>query len=70
MTPGRPWGQSQSERFVGKWALSYLRAPVMPGLSLRVGFAECVLEGETPEKQGGAVRDEARALGAAVEAML
>jgi hypothetical protein len=50
--------------------LSYLRAPVMPGLSLRVGFAECVLEGETPEKQGGAVRDEARALGAAVEAML
>jgi chromosome partitioning protein len=47
-----------------------IAATVTPGLSLRVGFAECVLEGKTPEEQGGTVAEEARALAAAVEAML
>jgi len=47
-----------------------IAATVTPGLALRVGFAECVLEGRTPEEQGGAVRDEARALAAAVEGLL
>lgn len=45
-------------------------ATVTPGLALRVGFAECVLEGKTPEEVGGVVAEEARALAAAVEAML
>lgn len=46
-----------------------IAATVTPGLSLRVGFAECVLEGKTPEEQGGTVAEEARALAAAVEGM-
>ena len=45
-------------------------ATVTPGLALRVGYAECVLEGRTPEEQGGAVRDEARALADAVAGLL
>lgn len=45
-------------------------AHVLPGLALRVGYAECVLEGLTPEEHGDVMREEARALAAAVEALI
>ena len=45
-------------------------ATIMDGLALRIGYAECVLEGQTPEEYGGVMRDEARALAAAVGGML
>ena len=45
-------------------------AMATPGHALRVGFVECVLEGRTPEAQGGADCDEARELAAAVEALV
>ena len=47
-----------------------LEATITPGLSYRVGYGECVLMGQTPEEYGEAIRDEARALAAAVEALL
>jgi len=37
-------------------------AIVLPGLAWRVAYAECVLEGLTPEEHGGIIRDESRAL--------
>jgi chromosome partitioning protein len=45
-------------------------AHVLPGLALRVGYAECVLEGLTPEEHGDVLQREARALAQAVEGLL
>lgn len=43
---------------------------IMPGLALRVAYAECVLEGQSPEEHGGLIREEARALADAVEGLI
>ena len=47
-----------------------LDAQVLPGLSLRVGYAESVLAGMTPTEWGDLVAEEAQAVADAVEELL